>query len=77
MGAYSRLFIKSFFKILRKLGLRGGLLVALGGFIEKWQPGKLTSCQLDHAWLFLLLNQVVFLQESVNINHLCLPVKTD
>ena len=47
------------------------------GFIKGWQPGKLTGCQLDHAWLLLLLNQVVFLQESVNINILCLPVKTD
>ena len=47
------------------------------GFIKGWQPGKLTSCQLDHAWLLLLLNQVVFLQESVNINNFCPPVKTE
>ena len=47
------------------------------GFIKGWQPGKLTGCQIDHAWLLLLLNQVVFLQESVNINNLCPPVKTE
>ena len=47
------------------------------GFIKGWQPGKLTGSQLDHAWLLLLPDQVVFLQESVNINNLCPPVKTD
>ena len=47
------------------------------GYIKGWQPGKLTGCQLDHAWLLLLLNQVVFLQESVNINNLFPPIKTE
>ena len=47
------------------------------GFIKGWQPGKLTGCQLYHAWLLLLLNQVVFLQESLNVNNLCPPVKTE
>ena len=47
------------------------------GFIKGWQPGKLAGCQIDHAWLLLLLNQVVFLQESVNINNLFPPVKTE
>ena len=46
-------------------------------FVKGWQPGKLTGCQLDHAWLLLLPNQVVFLQESVNIDNLCPPVKTE
>ena len=32
------------------------------GFNKGWKPGKLTGCQLDHAWLLLLLSQVVFLQ---------------
>ena len=47
------------------------------GFIKGWQPGKLAGCQLDHAWLLLLPNQVVFLQESVIINNLCPPVMTE
>ena len=47
------------------------------GFIKGWLPGKLTGCQLDHAWQLLLLNQVVFLQESVNINNLYPAVKTE
>ena len=54
------------------------MLVTLGSErVKGWQPGKLTGRQLDQAWLLLLLNQVVFLQESVNINNLCPPVKTE